>query len=179
MLKPRLLVLIVMVLAAALSRIIPHPPNLTSISAIALFDGAYFSDRRLAFLVPLTALFLSDLIFGLYSHMEVVYLSFALIVCIGLWLQKRRSAIHIAGAALASSVLFFLLTNFGVWAFESLYPKTIEGLIACYVAAIPFFQNTIQGDLSFTAVLFGGFALLERSFSRLREPRMTNAAISV
>jgi hypothetical protein len=179
MLKPRLLVLIAMVLAAALSRIIPHPPNLASISAIALFGGAYFSDKRLAFLVPLAALFLSDLILGLYSHMEVVYLSFALIVCIGLWLQKRRSAIHIAGAALASSVLFFLLTNFGVWAFESLYPKTIEGLIACYVAAIPFFQNTIEGDLFFTAVLFGGFALLERSFPKLRELRMTATAISV
>jgi hypothetical protein len=179
MLKPRLMVLIAIVLAAAGSRLIPHPPNLTSISAIALFGGAYFSDKRLAFFVPLAALLLSDLIFGFYNYMEVVYLSFALIVCIGLWLQKRRSAIHIAGTALASSVLFFLLTNFGVWALESLYPKTIEGLIACYVAAIPFFQNTIQGDLFFTAVLFGGFALLERRFSKLREPRMTVAAISV
>ena len=179
MLKPRLMVLIAIVLAAAGSRLITHPPNLTSISAIALFGGAYFSDKRLAFFVPLAALLLSDLIFGFYNYMEVVYLSFALIVCIGLWLQKRRSAIHIAGAALASSVLFFLLTNFGVWALESLYPKTIEGLIACYVAAIPFFQNTIQGDLFFTAVLFGGFALLERRFPKLREPRMTAAAISV
>jgi hypothetical protein len=179
MLKPRLMVLIAIVLAAAGSRLIPHPPNLASISAIALFGGAYFSDKRLAFLVPLAALLLSDLMLGFYNYMEVVYLSFALIVCIGLWLQKRRSAIHIAGAALASSVLFFLLTNFGVWAFESLYPKTIEGLIACYVAAIPFFQNTIQGDLFFTAVLFGGFALLEKRFPKLREPRMTAVAISV
>ena len=178
MLKPRLMVLIAMVLAAAASRLIPHPPNLTSVTAVALFGGAYLSDKRLAFLVPLAALLLSDLILGFYSHMEVVYLSFALIVCIGLWLQKRRSAFHIAGAALASSVLFFLLTNFGVWAFESLYPKTMAGLIACYVAAIPFFQNTLQGDLFFTAVLFGGFALLERRFPTLREPRMTTAALS-
>jgi hypothetical protein len=177
MLKPRLMVLIAMVLAAAASRLIPHPPNLTSVTAVALFGGAYFSDKRLAFLVPLAALFLSDLILGFYSHMEVVYLSFALIVCVGLWLQKRRSAFHIAGAALASSVLFFLITNFGVWAFGSLYPKTIAGLLACYVAAIPFFQNTLQGDLFFTAVLFGGFALLERSFPPLREPR-TAAALS-
>jgi hypothetical protein len=166
MLKPRLLVLIAMVLAAAASRLIPHPPNLASISAIALFGGAYFSDRRLAFLIPLTALLLSDLILGFYSHMEVVYLSFALIVCIGLWLQKKRSAFQIAGAALASSVLFFLLTNFGVWAFESLYPKTLEGLIACYVAAIPFFQNTLQGDLFFTAVLFGGLHCLREFFQK-------------
>jgi hypothetical protein len=179
MLKPRLIVLIAMVLAAAASRLFPHPPNLTSITAVALFGGAYFSDRRLAFLVPLAALLFSDLILGFYSHMEDVYLSFALIVCIGLWLQNRRSAIHIAGAALASSVLFFLLTNFGVWAFESLYPKTIEGLIACYVTAIPFFQNTFQGDLLFTAILFGGFALLERRFSTLREPSVTATALSV
>lgn len=178
MFKPRLIVLLAIVLAAAASRLIPHPPNWTSITAVALFGGAYFSDKRLAFLVPLAALFLSDLILGFYSHMEVVYLSFALIVCIGLWLQKERSALHIAGAALASSVLFFVLTNFGVWAFGSLYPKTMAGLIACYVAAIPFFQNTLQGDLFFTAVLFGGFALLERRFPTLREPRMTAAALS-
>jgi hypothetical protein len=179
MLKPRLIVLITMVLAAAASRLIPHPPNLTSITAVALFGGAYFSDRRLAFLVPLAALFLSDLILGFYAHMEVVYLSFALIVCVGLWLQKRRSTIYIVGAALASSILFFLLTNFGVWALESLYPKTMAGLLACYVAAIPFFQNTLQGDLFFTAALFGGFTLLERSFPKLREPRMTTATLSV
>jgi hypothetical protein len=178
MLKPRLLALIAMVLVAAASRLIPHPPNLASISAIALFGGAYFSDRRLAFLIPLTALLLSDLILGFYSHMEVVYLSFALIVCIGLWLQKKRSVFQIAGAALASSVLFFLLTNFGVWAFESLYPKTLEGLITCYVAAIPFFQNTLQGDLFFTAVLFGGFTLLEISFPKIRDPSMTSSALS-
>ena len=178
MLEPRRLVLIAMVVAAAATRLIPHPPNLASISAIALFGGAYFSDRRLAFLIPLAALLLSDLILGFYSHMEFVYLSFALIVCIGLWLQNKRSVVQIAGAALASSVLFFLLTTFGVWAFESLYPKTLEGLIFCYVAAIPFFRNTLQGDLFFTVVLFGGFALLERSFPKILDPNTTSFALS-
>ena len=177
MVKPRLMALTVFVLVAAASRLIPHPPNMTSITAIALFGGAYFSDKRLAFLVPLAALFLSDLILGFYSHMEVVYLSFALVVCIGIWLQKRRQILFITGAALASSVLFFLLTNFGVWALESLYPKTVAGLFACFVAAIPFFQNTLQGDLFFTAVFFGGFALLERSFPRLSERRTTATAL--
>src|ERR1700688_456189 len=129
MLKPRFLVLASMILAAAASRLIPHPPNMTSITAVALFGGAYFSDRRLAFLVPLAALFLSDLFLGFYGHMEVQYLSFALIVCIGLWLEKDRSVLKIAAAALAGSVLFFLLTNFGVWAFGSLYPRTPAGLM--------------------------------------------------
>jgi hypothetical protein len=177
MLKPRLLVLISMILLAAASRLIPHPPNVTSLTAVALFGGAYFSDRRLAFLVPLSALFLSDLVLGFYHHMEIVYLSFALVVTIGLWVQKHRTALPVAGAALASSVLFFVITNFGVWAFDALYPKTLAGLVACYMAAIPFFQNTLMGDLFYTAVLFGGFALLERALPTLRDPAVTKAAL--
>jgi len=87
----------------------------------------------------------------------------------GFLLQKNRSALRVAGAAFISSILFFVFTNFGVWAFGSLYPKTVEGLIACYVAAIPFFQNTLLGDALYTAVLFGGFALAETRFPALRE----------
>ena len=171
MLKPRFMILVSMVLAAALTRLMPHPPNMTSIAAVALFGGAYFSDKRLAFLVPLTALFISDMALGgFYRGMEVVYLSFALIVGIGLWLQKHRTVLPIAGAALASSVLFFALTNFGMWAFSGMYPRTIEGLVACYTAALPFFANTVLGDLFYTALLFGGFALLESRFSALQEP---------
>ena len=169
MLKPRWTVLIAMILAAALSRLIPHPPNMTSVSAVALFGGAYLCDRRMAFLVPLASLFLGDLVLGFYQGMAVTYSSFALIVCIGLWLQSNRSVPRIAGAALASSVLFFLTSNFGVWALGSLYPKTTEGLLACYVAAIPFFWNTMLGDLLYTVLLFGGFSLLERRFSGLRD----------
>jgi hypothetical protein len=170
MIDSRSATVIAMILAAALSRLVPHPPNLTSVAAMALFGGAYLADKRLAFLVPLGALFLSDLILGFYQHMEVVYASFALIVCIGLWLQERRTILRVAGAALAGSVVFFLVTNFGVWCLQSLYPHTLDGLIACYVAAIPFFRNTLLGDLLYTAILFGGFALLEVRFSALRAP---------
>src|SRR5260370_14344382 len=102
--KPRLIVLLLMILAAAASRLFPDPTNLASITAVALFGGAYLSDKRLAFLVPLAGLFLSDLILGLYSHMEIIYGSFALVVCIGLLLRRRRTPLRIAGAALASSV---------------------------------------------------------------------------
>lgn len=167
--KPRFWVLVCMILAAAASRLIPHPPNAASITAVALFGGAYLADKRLAFLVPIAALFLSDLVLGLYSHMEVVYGSFALVVCIGLLLRRRRTPLAIGGAALASSILFFVLTNFGVWVFGSLYPRTIAGLFACYVAAIPFFQNTLLGDGLYTVALFGGFALAERWWPALRE----------
>ena len=172
MLKPRWTVLVAMILVAALSRLIPHPPNLASVSAVALFGGAYLSDRRMAFLVPLAALFLSDLALGFYRHMAVVYFTFALIVWIGQWLRANRSAPRILGAALTSSALFFLTTNFDVWAFGSLYPITFDGLLACYVAAIQFFWNTVLGDLLYTAVLFGAFMLLERRFTGLRETAM-------
>jgi hypothetical protein len=176
MLNPRWMVLIAMILAAALSRLAPHPPNLTSVTAVALFGGAYFSDRRLAFVVPLVALFLSDLVLGFYRHMEVTYLSFALIAWLGQWLSQNRSVPRIAGAALASSLLFFLTSNFGVWLFGSMYAFTLHGLVACYVAAIPFFWNTVGGDLIYTALLFGGFTLLERRFSTLRETLAPPAA---
>lgn len=168
MLKPRLLLVITMIAAAAASRLVPHPPNLTAVTAMALFGGATLADKRLAFLVPLAALFLSDLVLGFHSEMLVVYGCFAAVVCIGLWLQKHRSAPFIAGAALASSVLFFVTTNFGVWAIDGMYPLTWQGLIACYTAAIPFFRNTLEGDLLYTLVLFGGFALMERRFPALR-----------
>jgi Family of unknown function (DUF6580) len=171
MLKPRMMVLISMILAAALVRLMPHPPNMAPIAAIALFGGAFFSQKWLAFLIPLTALFISDMALGgFYLGMDVVYFSFALIVCIGLWLQKHRTVLPIAGAALASSILFFVVTNFGEWAFSGMYPADFEGLIACYTAALPFFTNTVMGDLFYTALLFGGFALLESRFSILREP---------
>ncbi len=173
--KSRLLVVVLMILAAAASRLIPHPPNLASITAVALFGGAYLTNKRLALIVPIAALFLSDLILGFYRHMEIVYGSFLLVVFLGFWLQRKRSALRIAGAALASSVIFFIVTNFGVWAFESLYPKTAAGLLACYVAAIPFFQNTLVGDALYTAVLFGGFALAERLFPVLRERDLSRA----
>jgi hypothetical protein len=171
MLKPRAIALLSLVLAAAASRLVPHPWNLTSIAAVALFGGAYFQDRRLAFAVPVGALFLSDLVLGLYSGMAVVYVSFGLIVGIGLWLRSRRKPALIAGAALTSSILFFILTNFGVWASGHLYPKTWAGLVTCYTAALPFFRNSLEGDLLYTLILFGGFALMERRFEALREPR--------
>jgi hypothetical protein len=175
MLKPRHEALVMMILAAALSRLVPHPPNFAPIGALALFGGAQFADRRAAFLVPLAAMLLSDLFIGFYGHMEAVYGSFALIVCMGLWLRRRRSPWCIASACFSASLLFFLMTNFSVWAFNTDYPKSLAGLMACYIAAIPFFGNTLLGDGFYVLVLFGGFALLENRFVILREPAIPNA----
>jgi hypothetical protein len=172
----RSLALSVFVLSAALARLLPHPPNVTPIAAMALFGGAYLRNSKLAFLLPLTAMLLSDL--GLFALGQVplpgaqslwVYGSFALTVCIGILLRQNRRALPIAGATLASAVVFYLVANFGVWATGALYPRTAAGLVACYTAAIPFFRNMLLGDACYAALLFGGFALAEKRFPVLRE----------
>jgi hypothetical protein len=169
MLKPRHEVLIGMILAAALSRLIPHPFNFAPLGALALFGGAQFADRRAAFLVPLAALLLSDCFLGFYWGMQWVYGSFVLIVCIGRLLRSRHSPWRIAGASLSASVSFFATTNFAVWPGSTLYPQTLAGLMDCYAAGLPFFWNTLLGDGFYSLVLFGGFALLEQRFHILRE----------
>lgn len=167
--NPRLGVLMLLIAAAAATRLIPHPPNMTSVTALALFGGAYLSRRWLAFMIPLAALAASDLILGPYPYMQVQYFSFALIVCIGLTLARERTVARVATATVVSSVVFFVLSNLGVWAFSALYPHTLAGLAACYIAALPFFRNTLLGDLLYTALLFGGFRLLEQRFAALRD----------
>jgi hypothetical protein len=164
----RLAALFSAIVAAAALRLVPHPPNFSPIDAMALFSGAYLGRRWVAFAAPLAALFLSDLVLGFYHGMATVYATVALIVAIGWSLSSRRSPLRIAGAAVAGSVTFFLITNFGMWLFSGFYPLTSAGLAACYVAAIPFFQNTVAGDLFYAALLFGGFALAERMLPRLR-----------
>jgi hypothetical protein len=174
----RLVALLGAIVAAAALRLVPHPPNFTPIGAMALFSGAYLGRRgAIALAAPLGALFLSDLVLGFYRGMPTVYFSVALIVLIGWLALKRVSLFRVGGAALASSVLFFLLTNFGMWLSSGFYPLTLAGLEECYVAAIPCVQNTVAGDLFYSAVLFGGFALLERALPALR-PRMTAAPVA-
>ena len=125
--QTRILFLCGLVVIAAALRLIPHPPSFTPIGALALFGGACFANRRAAFLVPLAGMFVSDLVLGWHHLVPVVYGSFALMVCLGILLRGRRTAIPIACAALAASVMFFVVTNFCVWALGSLYPKTWEG----------------------------------------------------
>jgi hypothetical protein len=168
----RLLAILSAILVAAALRLVPHPPNFTPIGAMALFSGAYLGRRGvIAFAAPLGALFLSDLVLGFDRSMPTVYFSVALVVIIG-WLSLQRvSALRIGAAAVVSSVLFFAITNFGMWLFSGFYPRTLAGLEACYVAAIPFFQNTVAGDLFYAALLFGGFKVAELLMPRLSAGR--------
>ncbi len=165
----RFWVLAGIILAAAFTRLIPHPPNATAIGAIALFGGAYFNKKSLAFAVPLIAMFLSDLIIGFHPGMYAVYLSFALIVMIGMTLKNKKKVVNIFLASVSASVLFFVVTNFALWLTGILYPKTIAGLAECFVAAIPFFHYTLFGDLFFVGVLFGLFEFAKLKFPQLEK----------
>ena len=165
----RIVALLSAILVAAALRLVPHPPNFSPIDAMALFSGAYLGRRALAFVAPLGALLLSDAILGFYHGQATVYFSVALIVMMGMIALQRRSALRIGITAVASSILFFVITNFGMWLFSGFYPRTMAGFEACYVAAIPFFQNTIAGDLFYATLLFGGFRVAELLAPRLRE----------
>ena len=160
------MVFVLIVLAAA-SRLLPHPPNFAPVAAIGLFAGA-LSGRRIGWLVPLLALLASDLVLGFYHPVGMLwnYLAFGSCLLLGSgWLGRSRTFGRVAGAVLASSVAFFVLSNFGMWA-SGYYPRTWAGLVECYVAAVPFFRNTLASDVLYSAALFGGYALLARWFVR-------------
>jgi len=169
--RPRFIVVTAIILAAAASRLIPHPPNVAPITALALFSGAQFADKRLAFVIPIVALLLSDLVIGFYSQIWIVYGTFCLIACIGFLLRSRKSFIALATATLTSSLLFFVVTNLGVWVFGSLYPKTIAGLTTCFIVAIPFFQNTLLGDGFYTTLLFSVLWMMELKWPAISAAR--------
>ncbi len=164
----RFAVLTGIIIAAAFMRLIPHWPNFTPIAAMALFGGAYFGKKFLAFSIPLLAMFLSDLLIGFHDGMIAVYMAFAITVSIGLILGKRLTATRIIGASLISSVIFFLITNFAAWLTSPhLYAANFTGLMNCYAAGLVFFNdgsygvsfflNEVFGGLFYNTVFFGAF----------------------
>jgi hypothetical protein len=173
------LTLAALILLAAFSRVLPHPPNFSPIEAVALFGGAHFASRRWALLVPLAAMFASDLALGMLNGgiywdyfasagYLLVYACIALSTLLGFGLRGKVDGTRVLGYSLAGSALFFAVTNFGAWLSDPLYPKTAAGLAAAYVAGIPFFQWTVLGTLCYAALLFGGFALLRNRVPALR-----------
>ena len=141
---------------AILSRFLPHPPNFTPIAAIALLSSKGFVNRWVAFLIPIVSLFISDLFLGLHTTIPFVYGSFILIALLGRYVKK----INILTVLLSSSI-FFLVTNLGVWLLH--YPLSAEGLFQCYILALPFFLNTVIGDLVYGASLIYPFYVLQKS----------------
>jgi hypothetical protein len=157
-----------MILVAVLAKCVPHPVNFTPIGAIALFAGAHFTSKRAAYLVPLVALLVSDLITGLHVLIPFVYGCFALNVLLGFWIRRQRSALRTISAIFMGAAVFFLVTNFGSWLAFDTFAKSPAGLLACYASAIPYLINSLLGDLFYSAVLFGGIAFAEYKFPALR-----------
>ena len=155
------LIIIAIIIFAAFTRFIPHPPNFTPIIAIGLFGGAYLQDRRLALLFPLIAMIIADAFLGFHETMVWVYGSLILISMVGILLQNRITLKNCTVATLGGSLLFFLVTNFGVWIISGFYEKSIAGLITCYSMALPFFYNTLAGSVVYSAIMFGGYVGLK------------------
>ena len=155
---------ITLVVLCAAARLLPHPWNFTPLMAIGLFSGYQASKATTGILVTLSALLLSDAILGFYSGMWWVYAAALVPVLLGKLVRNKPGVGTIAAAALASSLSFYLITNFMPWATGLTYPHTAAGLAASFVAGIPFYRNQFLGDAFYTLALFGGYALLKRSF---------------
>ncbi len=162
---------ILLIAGAAMARLIPHPPNFTPIGALALVGGFVWSRKKSSLLAPVIALALSDLFLGVHSTMPAVYLSFMLIVALGAALKNQRALNFVLAGPAVSAVLFFLVTNFAVWAQGSYYPLTAQGLVACFVAAVPFFGNTLAGDYIFTAALVAAYTGLTKVHAAYLQPQ--------
>ena len=146
----------------AIARLLPHLPNFTPIGGMALFGAAHGS-RRSALIAPLAALALSDIFIGGHATMPYVYASFVIIALMGMFVFRNGVSMpRVVGASMASSLILFAVSNFGVWAAGTLYPPTWQGLMSCYLMALPYLRNTMLGDLFYAGVFFGGYALATR-----------------
>lgn len=182
--KKRFFVISAFIIIAALSRVLPHPYNFAPIGAMSLFGAAYFTNTKFAFLMPLAAMFVSDLLVnnllfaGFYGEFMFftpgfwyIYGAIALIVVAGLLILKKVNIKTVVGGSLSASVIFFLVTNFGAWVGNPIYPQTLEGLFMSYAAGIPFFHYTVLGDLIYSGVMFGAF-----EYARQRTPALQLAS---
>lgn len=151
----KFLVLSGIILIAAMSRLFPHIPNFTPIGAMALFGGVYYQDKRLAFLMPLICMFISDLILGFHSTMIFVYSSFILTTGLGLLIRNYFNLFTLLSGSIISSILFYLITNFGVWTQSDL------SLSSVYFLGLPFLTPTLFGDLFYNLILFGSFYFIQ------------------
>ncbi|WP_223670408.1 DUF6580 family putative transport protein [Kangiella shandongensis] len=160
--------LIAMIVAIGLYRLFPHPFNVTPVMAMGLFAGTYFDKRWMAFVIPLVSMFIADIFLGFHNTLLFVYGAIVLAVSIGFLLRRSVSPLKVIAASVAGSVIFFTVSNFGVWLVNDYYPPTWEGLMTCYTMAIPFFQRTLLGDLLFNGVLFVSYWYFAKSYRALK-----------
>lgn len=167
------LVLTAITLAVVL-RLLPHPANVAPVAGLALFSGAYL-ERRFAILVPLAAMMVSDAFIGFHELIPFTWGSFLLVGVIGWWVRRRIGFRRIVLGSLFGSVLFYVITNWAVWAFTPLYVKNLSGLAQSYILALPFFRNTMLGDLFYSGAFFGLAALAQRFLSSYAKTTSQNA----
>jgi len=151
---------LILVVVAVISRFIPHIANFTPILAIALFGGVYLK-KKYALLLPLALMMFTDLFLGVHNTIIFTWGTIIIIAGLGMLLRQKKSPLNITLSAFSSAVLFFIITNFGVW-LMGWYPRTLEGLITCYTLAIPFFRTTMASTLVFSFVLFGAYEAVTR-----------------
>ena len=164
--------IILVVFIAAISRFIPHPPNFTPIIAMGLFSGFYLkNNKKLALCLPLFAMFISDIFLGFHLISLFVYISLGIIASIGFLIPEKNKLSTLLPATIGSSLIFFIISNFGVFLIG--YPNNLAGLSACYLAAIPFFQNSLFADIIFTATIFLSYDVLMRMLPQLQPERIT------
>ncbi|MDR0926945.1 MAG: hypothetical protein LBO69_04180 [Ignavibacteria bacterium] len=156
----KFLLAVALVILSIASRFLPLPPNFSPIMAVALFSGVIFADRKIAMIVPIAAMFISDIVIGLHPTMLAVYLSFAIIALLGMRM-KSINAKNVVGNSLLAAVIFFVVTNLGVFA-AGWYSYTLEGLTTCFTMAIPFFRATLASSVLYSGILFGGVYLAEK-----------------
>jgi len=161
-----------LILFAALSRLLPHPMNFAPVTAIALFAGVYLN-KKYAFIIPILALVISDAIIGFYPYVMWIYGTMLLIALVGLWLKSHiqnagagKKISYIAATTLVSSIIFFIVTNFGVWTSGMFYEMNFSGLMQCYTMAIPFFRNSLLGDIVYVGVMFGVYELVTKTVKK-------------
>ena len=144
-------------------RLVPHPPNATPIAAMALFAGAVYSNRVLAYLIPLAAMFLSDVVIGLHSTIWYVYAGVAITVLIGSTLQ-HITVFRVGAVAVIASTVFFLVTNFGSWLHHDMYTPDLSGLLQAYIAGLPFLRNAMIANLIFAYLIFYSLVWLKDGY---------------
>ncbi|MEA3398292.1 MAG: DUF6580 family putative transport protein [Patescibacteria group bacterium] len=159
--KAKLILIIGIITLAAGSRLIKHPFNFTPIIAMSIFAGVYLN-KKWAVMLPLAAMIISDFFIGFYDWqvMASVYAGIALAFFIGYILKKRKKWQTAIAGALASSAAFFIITNFSIWAFFDWYPHTWAGLLNCFTLALPFFRNSLAGDLLYTGAFFAAYEVI-------------------
>ncbi|MCX6312328.1 MAG: hypothetical protein NT084_11920 [Bacteroidetes bacterium] len=154
---PRNLFVFIALIFAASTRLFPHPDNFTAIGAMGLFAGAIMNNRTLSLVLAMAVMFVTDSIIGFYDGFWVDYIAFALSIVLGWIISKKQNMLSITTASIASAILFYVISNFGVWAGGGMYPMTGAGLGVCYIKALPFFYNGLLSQVLYGGLLFGIF----------------------